>query len=528
MWRRLFYFCNIAVYLIIFVMTLFWDWPFYLLLIFAPLTIIGFYDIAQKKNNILRNYPLVGHFRYMLLGIRPQIQQYFIETDQSGRPYNKETRQMVYQRAKRALDTLPFGTQQDVYARGFESINHSLAPVDLDHTESRIVVGGPQCSQPYNASRLNISAMSFGALSKNAVMALNRGAKIGGFAHNTGEGGLSPYHLCEGGDLTWQIGTAYFGCRTKQGHFDARQFKDKAQHAQVKMIEIKLSQGAKPAHGGILPGVKVSEEIAAIRGLEPFKDAISPPAHEKCPTPKALLEFVAELRELCGGKPVGFKLCIGHRIEFLGICKAMLETQIYPDFITIDGAEGGTGAAPLEFTDYIGTPLDDGLVFAYNCLKGIDLKKHIRLICSGKIASGFDMVSKMALGADMCNAARSMMFALGCVQSRRCNLNTCPTGVTSQDPERMYALVVDDKAPEVANFHNETIKSFLAILGAAGVNRISELSPSYIYRRINHATALHYDQIYEFLKDGQLLSDNLPKSFASDWQAASSDHFYKR
>ncbi|MEM1244043.1 MAG: FMN-binding glutamate synthase family protein, partial [Pseudomonadota bacterium] len=469
---------------------------FYWWLIFiVPLFLLGLYDILQKHSNILRLFPVLGHLRYWLQDIRPQIQQYFIETNQNGMPFSREERDLVYARSEKRNDTLPFGTQRDVHASGFDSINHSLSPKKVEQTEARVVVGNHLCKKPYDASRLNVSAMSFGAISKNAVRALNRGAKMGNFAHNTGEGGLSQYHLQEGGDIFWQIGTGYFGCRSKQGNFDAAQFQDKSQHEQVKMIEIKLSQGAKPAHGGILPAAKVSEEIAKIRGVEIGEDCISPPAHTAFNSPKGLLEFVAKLRELSGGKPTGFKLCLGRRVEFHAICKAMLETEIYPDFITVDGAEGGTGAAPVEFTDFIGVPLNEGLYFVHNSLVATNLRQHLRIIASGKIINGFDMVCKIALGADMCNSARGMMFSLGCIQSRRCHTNMCPTGVATQKPERVYALNIDDKAPRVRNFHDATIESFLEVLGAAGLDKVKGLTPAVVFKRKSDEVK-HYDEIF--------------------------------
>ncbi len=524
--RRLFYLISILVFAIIIGLSFAWPNILYSLIILIPIFLLGIYDILQKESNILRLFPLVGHLRYWLQDIRPQIQQYFIETNTDGTPFSREDREMVYQRATKTLDTLPFGTQRDVHAPGFDSINHSLSPKVVPQSEARIIVGGPQCEKPYDASRLNISAMSFGAISKNAVRALNRGAKMGDFAHNTGEGSLSPYHLQEGGDIIWQIASAYFGCRTKEGRFDDEVFKKKSRLANVKMIEIKLSQGAKPSHGGVLPAVKISPEIAKIRGVEMGKDCISPATHPEFSTPKGLLEFVVRLRELSDGKPVGFKLCIGSREEFLGICKAMLETGIYPDFITVDGAEGGTGAAPVEFTDFIGVPLNEGLVFVRNALVGTGLREHIRIIASGKIISGFDMISKFALGADMCNSARGMMFSLGCIQARRCNKNTCPTGVTTQKPDRVYALDVDDKAPRVRNFHDATIESALDVLGAAGLDRISDLTPNYLYRRVDNAKVLHYDEIYHFLEPGQLLrEENLPAPLKDAWIKSHADRF---
>ncbi len=488
---------------------------------------VGIYDIFQKRYNILRIYPIIGHLRYILLAIRPQIRAYFIESDQDGRPFSREDRFSVYSRAEKANDTVPFGTQRDVNKPGFSSIHHSLRPVVTSETESRIIVGNEQCKKPYSASRINISAMSFGAISKNAVRALNRGAKIGRFAHNTGEGGLSSYHLIEGGDIIWQIGTGYFGCRTKDGNFDANQFKNKSKNKAVKMIEIKLSQGAKPSHGGILPAEKVTKEIAEIRGIPMGKDCVSPPAHTAFSTPKGLLQFVKEVRDLSGGKPTGFKLCIGDKCEFMAIVKAMLETQIYPDFITVDGAEGGTGAAPMEFADFIGLPLNEGLPFVHSVLKGAGLRKHIRIIASGKIISGFDIITKLALGADMCNSARGMMFSLGCVQSRRCHLNTCPTGVATQKPSRMYALDVDNKAPRVANFHDAIIKAMLDILGASGLTKIKDLKPWHVYYRTGVAEVQTYSELYTFMKEGQLLGDDkdIPDEFKTIWKKSSANCF---
>ncbi len=486
---------------------------------------IGIWDFFQKKHAVLRNFPLLGHFRYMLEFIRPEIQQYFIATNQSERPFDRETRTLVYQRAKAVRDTLPFGTQQDIHRPGFNSIRQSLAPTVLDESEERIMVGGKDCKQPYHASRLNVSAMSFGALSANAVLALNKGAKLGNFAHNTGEGGLSSHHLAGGGDLIWQLGTAYFGCRTKEGNFDPEQFQKKVAHEQVKMVEIKISQGAKPSHGGLLPAAKITAEIAEIRGIEMGKDCLSPPAHTAFSTPKELLQFITQLRELSGGKPVGFKLCVGIRSQFLAICKAMLEMDVYPDFITVDGAEGGTGAAPIEFTDYIGEPLDNGLRFVHNALVGTNLRDKMRIICSGKIASGFDLVTKLALGADMCNSARAMLFSIGCIQSLQCNANTCPTGVTTQNPRLVRGLVVNDKYKRVANFHAATMESSLELLGAMGVHSISELNPDYVFHRIDNARAKPYSELYEYIEPGALLKENVPRIFAKDWFKASADSF---
>jgi glutamate synthase domain-containing protein 2 len=497
-------------------------WGFALLL---PLIAVGTYDMLQAKHSIRRNFPLLGHGRYLLEMLRPEINQYFVESNTDGKPFSREERSLVYQRSKKVLDTLPFGTQRDVYAVGYEWMNHSLAPVVPDESSKRVWVGGKQCTKPYHASIFNVSAMSYGSLSQNAIRALNRGALQGGFAHNTGEGGLSPYHLEAGGDIFWQIGTGYFGCRDKKGNFSIEEFTRRATLPQVKMIEIKLSQGAKPGHGGILPASKLTEEIALIRGVPMGEDVVSPPAHTTFSTPIGLLKFVALLREHSGGKPVGFKLCIGKRREFLAVVKAMLETEILPDFITVDGGEGGTGAAPLEFSDHLGTPLNDGLSFVHSSLLGAGLRSQIRIIAAGKVNSGFRMASKMALGADMCNAARAMMFALGCIQALRCNSNVCPTGVATQDPELVKGLHVGDKSKRVANFHHETIKSFFDVIGAAGISRPGDLRPWHVMRRISPTEVKNYSEIYPFLAEGALLVKNIPDEFARPWSSANASSF---
>ncbi len=428
MLRNLFFIVSIASLFLVLVVQFFWPPIWYFLVIVIPYILIGLYDLYFNIHNILRNYPVLGHFRFFFEFVRPEIQQYFINTNQSGRPMNRETRSIVYQRAKNVNDTLPFGTQQDIDSAGYEFAYHSLNPKNVPETASRIIIGNRDCQKPYDASHLNISAMSFGAISSNAILALNKGAKTGHFAHNTGEGGISSYHLEHGGDLIWQIGTGYFGCRSKNAGFDPVEFKRKAAFDSVKMIEIKLSQGAKPSSGGILPAVKVTPEIAKFRGVEPHQDCISPPYHTEFSTPEGLLEFIARIRELSEGKPVGFKLCLGKHSEFMGICKAMLKTKILPDFISIDGAEGGTGAAPIEYSNFLGASINNAIAFVHNCLVGTNLREHIKIIASGKIANGFDLLSKIALGADSCSVARAMMFALGCVQSLRCDKNTCPTG----------------------------------------------------------------------------------------------------
>ena len=502
-----------------------WSPAYWLLVIVIPYILIGFYDITTTRHNVLNNYPVLGHFRYMLEFVSPEIRQYFVETNESGRPFNRITRALVYSRAKGQQDTIAFGTQYDLDEVGYQRSNHSLAPKVVDESEERIMLGGPQCTKPYNASRLNVSAMSFGALSHTAIRALNGGAKDGGFAHNTGEGGLSPYHLAEGGDIIWQIGTGYFGCRTPEGGFDKDKFAEKAQKDVVKAIEIKLSQGAKPSHGGVLPAVKVDEEIAEIRGVEPHKDVISPPAHSAFDGPTGLMNYVQHLREMSGGKPVGFKLCIGNRHEFMAICKAMLETGILPDFITVDGAEGGTGAAPVEFTNRLGVPLNEALIFVHNCLKGVGLRDKIRIISSGKVATGYDMIEKFALGADMCNSARAMLFAVGCIQSLHCNTNRCPTGIATQDKARARAVNVPQKRQRVHRYHDATLESFREILGAMGREKVSELHPGDVRRRIADEREKSFAEIYTFVEDGALLGETVPVEFAADWERASATRF---
>tara|TARA_R110000868_G_scaffold69261_1_gene204136 strand:- start:11150 stop:12766 length:1617 start_codon:yes stop_codon:yes gene_type:complete len=524
--RQGFYVVSLIVSAIIGTLAYFWPWCIHFFWLAGPLILLGCYDVMQRRRNVLRNYPVLGHFRYMLEGIRPQIQQYFIERNTEEVPFSREQWELIQERSTNSVDELPFGTQRDVHALGYEWINHSLAPKAVINEEFKVMVGGSECKKPYLASRLNVSAMSFGALSKNAVRALNRGARLGGFAQNTGEGGLTKYHLKEGGDVFWQIGTGYFGCRSNDGHFDEDKFQEKAILDNVKMVEIKLSQGAKPAHGGILPAAKISKEISEIRGVPMGEDCISPPAHTAFSTPKGLLDFVAKLRDLSGGKPIGFKLCLGIRREFLGICKAMIETGITPDFITVDGSEGGTGAAPLEFTDFIGTPLDEGLVFVHNALVGAGVRDEIKIIASGKIVTGFDVVCKLALGADMCNAAREMMFSIGCIQSRKCHTNKCPTGVATQDPKRYYALDPKSKAPQVRNYHHATLRNYRAILGAAGVSHPDELRRSRIRRQVSQTQALRYSDIYPELELGCLRDNmNIPEPYSIYWEQASADSF---
>ncbi len=524
--RKTFLMLSPAVTAVIVVLAVWWPNTLWAFVIAGPLIALGVHDLLQRKRSLLRVYPVVGHGRFLMESMRPEIQQYFVESNLDGSPYNREFRSLIYQRAKGDLDTMPFGTQRDVQRVGYEWLNHSLAPKPVVKVCSRVQVGGPDCKKPYLASRLNISAMSFGALSRNAILALNQGAKDGGFAHNTGEGGISEYHLERGGDLIWQIGTGYFGCRTADGNFDADRFAELSKLDVVKMIEIKLSQGAKPAHGGILPAAKLTAEIAQIRGVPMGQDVNSPPAHGAFCTPRGLLEFVANLREVSGGKPIGFKLCIGHRSEFLAICKAMLDTGITPDFITVDGAEGGTGAAPVELTNSVGTPLRHALLFVSNALVGIGLRSQIRIIAAGKIATGFHMFRAQALGADMCNSARAMMFALGCIQARTCNSNKCPVGIATQDPQRAQAVNVEHKASRVTRYHEMTTHGFCELVGATGLDNADDIHPRHVWRQLDPVTVRNLADVYPRLEAGCLLiPDSVPQDWGEDWRTASADTF---
>ena len=504
----------------------YWPATYWGFIVSGPIILLGIYHMLQTKHTILRLYPVIGGFRYLFELIRPEIQQYFVESDINGRPINREFRSLVYQRAKNARDTRPFGTQFDVYRSGYEWMDHSMKPSVIENYHPRVKFGGNDCSKPYFASPLNISAMSYGALSKHAILALNKGANIGNFAHNTGEGGLSPYHLEHGGDIIWQIGTGYFSCRNNEEQFDRQKFAEKAKLDVVKMIEIKLSQGAKPGHGGILPAAKLSKEIAEIRHVPMGKDVVSPPAHSAFNSPEGLLKFIAELRELSGGKPVGFKLCVGKRSDFLGICKAILKTGINPDFVTVDGGEGGTGAAPIELTNSVGSPLRDALIFVNSALTGIDKRDEIRIIASGKVFSAFHMARMIALGADTINSARGMMLALGCIQSLSCNTDKCPTGIATQDPARYKALNIEDKSKRVANFHNSTVKNLTELLGVSGLGGLDELKPHHINCRVNGTQIANYEELYPSIKSCCLLScDNLPDNWQADWDRASAEEW---
>ncbi len=512
-----------------------WVWPNgrWVCFGFAGLCVLilalGLRDLIQTRHAILRNYPVTAHLRFFLEKIRPEMRQYFFEGEKDGTPFPRDKRAIVYQRAKQALDKRPFGTQYNVYADQFEWLHHSIMPKPATAlAQLRVLIGG-DTKHPYSASLLNISAMSFGALSANAVRALNKGAQQGGFFHDTGEGGVSSYHRAFGGDLVWELGSGYFGARGKDGRFDTALFAASSQDPQIKMVELKLSQGAKPGHGGVLPAAKVTAEIAAIRGVPMGEDCISPAGHSAFSTPTGLLEFIAKMRDLSGGKPAGFKLCIGHRWEFLAICKAMLVTGITPDFIVIDGKEGGTGAAPLEFTDHVGMPLRDGLSFAHNALVGIGLRDRMRLGASGKITSAFDLARVMGLGADWGNSARGFMFALGCIQAQTCHTGQCPTGVTAQDPLRERALVVPDKAARVANFHKHTLHALGELVAAAGLSHPSELQPHHFLRRASSDRVISFAEQYPQLSPRQLVDDPASATgFAEHWAVASADQFARK
>ncbi|MEV6113360.1 FMN-binding glutamate synthase family protein [Streptomyces sp. NPDC052109] len=488
------------------------------------LGLLGAWDLLQRRHSVLRNYPVLGHARFLMERLRPELQQYFIERNFDGRPFDRDVRSIVYERAKGTDAEEPYGTERDVYQAGYEFLVPSMAPRPVPEDPPRVRIGGPDCRRPYDMALLNVSAMSFGSLSANAILALNGGAAAGRFAHDTGEGGLSEYHLRPGGDLVWEIGTGYFGCRTRDGDFDPAEFSDKAGHDHVKCVSLKLSQGAKPGIGGVLPGAKVNAEIARVRDVPEGRTVVSPPYHRVFSTPRELVRFIARMRELSGGKPAGFKLCVGSRRQFLAVCKAMLEEGTAPDFIVVDGAEGGTGAAPLEFADHVGTPLTEGLLTVHNALVGVGLRDRVRIGASGKIATGADLVKRMVQGADYGNAARAMMFAVGCIQAQRCHTNTCPTGVTTQDPRRARALDVRDKTLRVQRFQQATVAGALQIMASMGVTDPAQLRPHMLRRRIDPLTERSYEELYEWLGPGQLLAEP-PASWAADWKAADPDRF---
>ncbi|RYF39971.1 MAG: FMN-binding glutamate synthase family protein [Comamonadaceae bacterium] len=496
-------------------------------LVFALLTALGIRDLRQSRHAILRNYPVVGHMRFLLEFIRPEMRQYFIESDAEAAPFSRAQRSLVYQRAKGEPDNRPFGTQLDVTRQGYEWINHSMFPTTLPSSDFRVTIGA-DCAQPYHASVFNISAMSFGSLSANAILALNKGAKLGGFAHDTGEGSISSYHRTHGGDLIWEIGSGYFGCRDEAGRFSPERFARNACEPQVKMIEIKLSQGAKPGHGGILPAAKVTREIALARGVPQGVDCVSPSSHGAFTTPLEMMAFLAQLRELSGGKPTGFKLCIGHPWEWFGIVKAMLETGITPDFIVVDGAEGGTGAAPVEFSDHVGAPLQEGLLLVHNTLVGTGLRERVKLGCAGKVITAFDIARMMALGGDWCNAGRGFMMALGCIQAQTCHTGNCPTGVTTQDPMRERALVVPDKATRVHNFHRSTLHALKELVQAAGLTHPRDITAHHIVRRLTDTEVRLLANLIMRMEPRALLDGRLEDQhnvFKMYWPMARADRF---
>lgn len=504
-----------------------WGW---VAAVAGALVVLGTCDLLQRRSTLRRNYPILAHFRYGLESVGPEVRQYFIESDTAEAPFSRQQRSLVYRRAKGVMDVVPFGTLQDTYAVDYEWINHSLAPAVVDSHDFRIAVGA-HAAQPYQASVFNISAMSFGSLSANAIRALNEGARRGGFYHDTGEGSISPYHLEAGGDLVWEIGSGYFGCRDAQGRFDEARFAAQASHPQVRMIEVKLSQGAKPGHGGVLPAAKVSAEIALTRGVPMGLDCVSPARHSAFDSPVGLLRFVARLRELSGGKPVGFKLAIGHPWEWFGIAKAMSDNAgpapaLLPDFIVVDGAEGGTGAAPAEFMDHIGLPMREALLLVHNTLVGLELRDRVRVAAAGRITSAFDIARTLAMGADWCNAGRGFMFALGCIQALSCHTDRCPTGVATQDPRRWKHLDPADKATRVYQFHDNTLRALRDLLCAAGLAHPSELGPEHILRRVSPVEVRSLAALYRYLRPGELLR-GIPDHavFRDFWAEASAAAF---
>jgi glutamate synthase domain-containing protein 2 len=494
--------------------------------VFGAIALIGIHDVVQRRHSILRNYPILGHMRFAMETVRPELQQYFIERNTDGRPFDRDSRTSIYERAKGIKDEQAYGTERDVREPGYEWLLQSMHPQDPPKDEPRITIGGPDCSKPYEMALLNVSAMSFGALSGAALTALNRGAAKGGFAHDTGEGGLTRYHL-NGADVVWELGSGYFGARANDGGLDREQFRDKAAQDAVKCVSLKLSQGAKPGIGGVLPGAKVTKEIAEARSVPQGETCVSPPAHKVFSTPRELVLFIAEMRELAGGKPTGFKLCVGRRHELLAVCKAMVAEQITPDFIVVDGSEGGTGAAPAEYEDHVGTPLTEGLMTVHNALVGCGLRDRIRICASGKIATGSDIVKRLAIGADYTNAARAMMMAVGCIQSQRCNTNECPVGVATQDPKRSRALDVGDKTERVYRYQHSVVAEAQRLIGSMGLSSPADVSPHHLVRRVDHVTSASYADLYEWLAPGQLIEEP-PESWALDWERADPDTFDAR
>jgi len=512
---------------VIFLIIGFWaSWAFVPAAIFGALTLLGLRDVSQSRHAVLKNYPILGHIRFLFEKIRPEIRQYLIESDREEQPFSREQRSLVYQRAKGAEDKRPFGSHEKVYEAGYSWLTHSVQPTHFNDTDFRVTVGGPNCKQPYEASLYNISAMSFGSLSANAISALNQGAKMGGFAHDTGEGGISRYHREGGGDLIYEIGSGYFGCRNEDGTFNPKRFAEQAADPQVKMIELKLSQGAKPGHGGMLPAAKITPEIAEAREIPMGVDCVSPAAHSAFDGPMGLMQFIGQLRELSDGKPVGFKLCIGHRREFMCMVKAMLETGTVPDFIVVDGTEGGTGAAPLEFANHVGMPMVEGLTFVHNTLRGAGIRDQVKIGAAGKIVSAFDIARALSLGADWCNSARGYMFAIGCIQAQACHTNHCPVGVTTQDPLRQKALVVPDKAKRVARFHANTLEALGEMAGAAGLDDPCDFLPYHFMTRRADGRMTESAGVYAYLREGFLLDDGEDNPiYRQRWKRANANSF---
>lgn len=504
-------------------------WSVWLLIpfaIFLALSLLGLHDLRQPSHAILRNYPVLGHMRFLFEGIRPEIRQYLIESDQDEEPFSRDSRSLVYQRAKGVEDKRPFGTRKRVYDSGYAWLTHSIAPKHLENTDFRVRVGNAACKQPYDASLYNISAMSYGSLSANAIQALNTGARLGGFAHDTGEGSVSRYHKAGGGDLIYQVASGYFGARAPDGTFDPDKFAVTAALPQIKMIELKLSQGAKPGHGGMLPASKITPEIAEARGIPMGQDCVSPAGHSAFSTPTEMMQFIGRLRDLSGGKPVGFKLCIGHRREFMCIVKAMLETGIIPDFIVVDGTEGGTGAAPVEFSNHVGMPMDEGLTFVHNTLRGAGLRDQVRIGTAGKITSAFDIARALALGADWCNAARGYMFAIGCIQAQACHTNHCPVGVATQDPLRQRAVDVGDKSQRVARFHANTLKALGEMTGAAGLDDPSAFLPRHFMTRQADNQMITGEDAFPYMPEGFLIDETGDdKGYTARWNRADAASF---
>lgn len=521
-----FWLCVVACSISVFALTQEQRGAFWFILLFGVLILVGIHDVLQRKSAIKRNYPILSHLRFIIESVRPELRQYLFESDTDELPFSRQQRAIVYQRAKQELDKRPFGTQGNVYANNYEWMNHSLQPQPEATEAFRIHVGGKQCSKPYQAAVFNISAMSFGALSANAIRALNLGAKKGGFYHDTGEGSISRYHLEHGGDLVWNIGSGYFGCRNDDGTFSEQNFKENAQRDSVKMIELKLSQGAKPGQGGILPGAKVSAEIAEARGVKVGEDCLSPSKHSAFSTPLELLQFLQKLRELSGGKPVGFKLCIGHVWEWYAIAKAMQQSEILPDFIVVDGGEGGTGAAPLEFSDHVGMPLREALMIVHQTLVGLNLRSEIKIGAAGKVITGFDIARTLAIGADWCNAARGFMFAVGCIQSQSCHTDRCPTGVATQDPSRQKGLDPLDKSDRVYHFQKNTVKALAELLAASGLTHPEQLGPEHIIRRVSTNSVLPLSKVYPQLKPGSLLhGEPIHEILREYWLESTADSF---